>query len=74
MNAQKPACFADRMISFLDNLQVEFETFRVQAALGKMNASDRFEELKEEYSPLLNRTIEVVEKSKDMLGDRVTRI
>lgn len=74
MATQTESRFSDQMLSFLDRLQTEFEEFRVQASLGKMDAADRFESLKAEYSNVLSHAIEVVNKSGPMLGARVARI
>jgi hypothetical protein len=66
--------FADRMLELLDRAQVEMDELRVQIALGKMDAADAFEKLKEDYRPIFDHAVQVVQQSREMLGSRAERI
>jgi len=66
--------FTDRMIEMLDRAQSEMEQLRVQAALGKVDAADSFEKLKQEFRPMINHAIQVVEESRAFLGARAQKI
>ncbi|MFN8776350.1 MAG: hypothetical protein ACK5XV_06230 [Flavobacteriales bacterium] len=57
------ASLTDRMLEMLDHVQVDLETFRVQAALGRMDAADAFEDLKAEFRSIIHRAGDVVDRT-----------
>jgi hypothetical protein len=62
------------MIEMLDRAQAEMDQLRVQAALGKMDAADAFEKLKQEFRPVINHAIQVVGEGKALLGARAQKM
>jgi len=74
MTTEQTQGFSDQMLSFLEGLQREMEEFRLQAALGKKDAADRFETLKKEYKAVVSEALELVEKGRAVLGSRADRI
>ncbi|MFN9800962.1 MAG: hypothetical protein ACK54P_13185, partial [Bacteroidota bacterium] len=57
------ASLTDRMLEMLDHVQVDQEPFRVQAALGRMDAADAFEDLKAEFRSIIHRAGDVVDRT-----------
>jgi gas vesicle protein len=70
MATSSQAGFTDQMIQVLDRLRIEMENFRLQAALGKMDAADKFEELKKEYVPVIRQAIAALESGQTTLRAR----
>lgn len=66
--------FTDRMIEMLDRAQAEMDQLRVQAALGKMDAADAFEKLKQEFRPVINHAIQAVGEGRALLGARAQKM
>ena len=50
MKTKKDIHFVDKVISALRKTAVEFEEFQVQAALGKAEAQDKYEEVKKKFN------------------------
>jgi flagellar hook-basal body complex protein FliE len=74
MDTTKEESFTDKIINGLKKAAVELEEFRVQAALGKAEAHDAYEEAKKKFRQYLHEAEQRFDKSKTTVKDTVEEL
>jgi hypothetical protein len=65
--------FIDKVIGALRKTAIELEEFRVQAALGKAEAQDKYEEIKKKFNLFIHESEHKVKGAKEKIDDLNTK-
>lgn len=65
--------FVDKIVEALKKSAVEIEEFQVQAALGKAEAQDKYEELKKKFNLFIHESKSKIEAGKEKVDDIHTK-
>jgi polyribonucleotide nucleotidyltransferase len=74
METTKQTSLTDMIIEGLKKAAAELEEFRVQAALGKMEAKDLFEEIKKKLNAAIHDASGDLDKVKELAGKHVLQL
>lgn len=66
--------FTDKVVKALRNAAVELEELQVQAALGKAEASDKYEEIKKKFNMFIHESKLKYESGKETMEDLQTKL